>query len=118
MVDNLIEKIDECPLNRGQVLFAYNWDCKNSGLSGVSAIQGLLALKWMEGQLGLSEMSVISWVSAVEGCSLCGVPLYSTQAMKSLLFFAFRETSLTTLQLAFVLQVLTLQVPLLMVSSY
>ena len=30
----------------------------------------------MEGQLGLSELSVISLVSAVEGCPLSGVPLY------------------------------------------
>ena len=31
----------------------------------------------MEGQSGLSELSVISWVSAFEGCSLGGVPLYT-----------------------------------------
>ena len=30
----------------------------------------------MEGQSGLSELSLISWVSAVEGCLLSGVPLY------------------------------------------
>jgi len=30
----------------------------------------------MEGQQGISELSVISWVSAVEGCPLSGVPLY------------------------------------------
>ena len=30
----------------------------------------------MEGQSGLSELSVISWVSAFEGCPLSGVPLY------------------------------------------
>ena len=30
----------------------------------------------MEGQSGHSELSVISWVSAVEGCPLSGVPLY------------------------------------------
>ena len=30
----------------------------------------------MEGQSELSELSVISWVSAVEGCPLSGVPLY------------------------------------------
>ena len=28
-------------------------------------------------QLGLSELSVISWVSAIEGCPLSGVPLYN-----------------------------------------
>ena len=31
----------------------------------------------MEGQSGLSELSVISWVSAIQGCPLSGVPLYS-----------------------------------------
>ena len=30
----------------------------------------------MEGQSGLSELSIISWVSAVEGCPLSEVPLY------------------------------------------
>ena len=30
----------------------------------------------MEGQSGLSELSVISWVSTIEGCLLSGVPLY------------------------------------------
>ena len=30
----------------------------------------------MEGQSGLSELSVISWVSTVQGCPLSGVPLY------------------------------------------
>ena len=31
----------------------------------------------MEGQSGLSELSIISWVSAVEGCLFSGVPLYN-----------------------------------------
>ena len=30
----------------------------------------------MEGLSGLSELSVISWVSAIHGCPLSGVPLY------------------------------------------
>ena len=30
----------------------------------------------MEKQSGLSELSAISWVSAVEGCPLSGIPLY------------------------------------------
>ena len=34
-------------------------------------------LKLIEGVSGLSELSVISWVSAVEGCPLSGVPLYT-----------------------------------------
>ena len=29
----------------------------------------------MGGQSGLSELSVISWVSTVEGCPLSGVPM-------------------------------------------
>ena len=32
---------------------------------------------WTEGQSGLSELSVTSWVSSVEGCPLSGVPLYT-----------------------------------------
>ena len=31
----------------------------------------------MEGQSGLPELSIISWVSAVEGCLLSEVPLYT-----------------------------------------
>ena len=45
MVDNLAEKVDECPLNQGRkVLFVYNWDAKAVVLrsSEVSAIEGLL----------------------------------------------------------------------------
>ena len=30
----------------------------------------------MEGQSGLSELSVISWVSTFQGCPLSGVPVY------------------------------------------
>ena len=30
----------------------------------------------MGGQSGLSELSIISWVSTVEGCPLSGVPMY------------------------------------------
>ena len=30
----------------------------------------------MEEQSGLSELSVISWASAIQGCPLSGVPLY------------------------------------------
>ena len=37
---------------------------------------GSNVFKSVEGQLGLSELSVISLVSAVEGCPLSGVPLY------------------------------------------
>ena len=45
--------------------------------SEVSAIEGLLkVLKLIERQSGLLELSVISWVPAVEGCQLSEVPLY------------------------------------------
>ena len=44
--------------------------------SGVSAAEGVCILKSMEIQSGHSELSVISQVSAVEGCPLHGVPLY------------------------------------------
>ena len=37
----------------------------------------------MEGQSGLSELSVISWVSAVEGCPLSGHPLYNNSTTVS-----------------------------------
>ena len=44
--------------------------------SGVSAVEGGLSiLKSMEIQSGHSELSVISQVSAIEGCPLSGVPL-------------------------------------------
>ena len=49
-------------------------DCNSCPLykvAGLSTIQGLE----LEGQSVLSELSVISWVSAVEGCPLSGVPL-------------------------------------------
>ena len=37
MVDNLAEKVDKCPLNRGRyVLLAYNWDRENCPLYGVA----------------------------------------------------------------------------------
>ena len=46
--------------------------------SGVSAVEGgLNVLKSMEIQSGHSELSVISQVSAAEGCPLSGVPLYT-----------------------------------------
>ena len=38
----------------------------------------------MEGQSGLSELSVISWVSAFEGCLLGGVPLYTFPVIHTL----------------------------------
>ena len=37
----------------------------------------------MGGQSGLLELSVISWMSAFEGCPLSGVPLYKHQILRS-----------------------------------
>ena len=31
----------------------------------------------MEGQSGLSELSIISWLSAIQGCLLSRVPMYT-----------------------------------------
>ena len=44
----------------------------------------------MGGQSGLSELSVISWVSAFEGCPLSGVPLYLIIAAPVLHFTWYR----------------------------
>ena len=41
----------------------------------------------MERQLGPSELSVISWVSAIEGCPLSEVPLYSFIIWATYYFF-------------------------------
>ena len=45
-MDNLAEKVDECPLNRGRkVLFAYNWDresCPLYEVAGCLLIRGCL----------------------------------------------------------------------------
>jgi len=38
----------------------------------------------MEGQSGLSELSIISWVSAFEGCPLTGVPLYPREEIEEI----------------------------------
>ena len=79
MADNLAEEVNECPLNWGcQVLFAYNWDRKNCPLyrvAGCLLFRGCLSVEVNGRTVGLSELSVISWVSAVEGCPLSGVPL-------------------------------------------
>ena len=65
MVDNLAEKVDECPLNWGRyILLVYKWDPEKRGVrySGVAKV-----LKWMEGQPGLPKLPFILWVSAVTG---------------------------------------------------
>ena len=77
MVNNLAEKVDE---RMSAKLGSLSIACAQLGRrklsvirsSGVSAIQGLLVLKSMEGQSGLPELSIISWVSAIQGCPLSG----------------------------------------------
>ncbi len=59
------------------VLRVYNWGRNYCPLHGVRYSGVFDVLKSMEKRLGLSELSVISWVSAVEGRPLSGVPLYS-----------------------------------------
>ena len=49
--------------------------CPLYGIAGCPLLRGLNILKSMEIQSGYSELSVISQVSAVEGCPLSGVPL-------------------------------------------
>ena len=49
--------------------------CPLYGVAGYPLFRVSNVLKSMEKQSGLSELSVISWVSAVEGCPLSGVPL-------------------------------------------
>ena len=60
---------------------SYSWDrekCPLYGVAGCPLFRGCLSIEvyGTTVQSGLSELSVISWVSAVEGCPLSGVPLY------------------------------------------
>ena len=45
----------------------------------------------MGGQSGLSELSVISWVYAAEGCPLSGVPLNKGEAKFTTIHVALRH---------------------------
>ena len=49
MVDNLAEKVDECPLNRDRlVLLVYNWDRENCllyGVAGCPLFRGCLSIE-------------------------------------------------------------------------
>ena len=61
------------------LLHRLKWDqskCPLYGIAGCPLLRGLNILKSMEIQSGHSDLSVISQVSAVEGCPLSGVPLY------------------------------------------
>ena len=81
MAGNLAKKVDECPLNRGhQVLFAYNWDCVNCPLyrvAGCPLFRGCLSIEVNGRTVGTFRIvHYVSWVSAIQGCPLSGVPLY------------------------------------------
>ena len=55
-----------------------NWDhekCSLYGVVGCPLFRGCLSIE-VNNNEGLAELSVISWVSAVEECPLSGVPLY------------------------------------------
>ena len=73
-MDNLV---DECPLNRGhKVLLEYNHvNCLLYRVAGCLLFRGCLSNE-VNGELGLSESFVLSWISTVEGCPLSGVPMY------------------------------------------
>ena len=65
----------KCPLSGGFYYRKWIDYCLLYGVVGVRYSGVSDVSKSMEKQSGLSELSVISWVSAVEGCPLSGVPL-------------------------------------------
>ena len=75
MVENLAERVDMCPLNQGRyMLFMYNWEretCPSYGVVGYP----LFTANVKEKVSGYSGLSIISWMSAVEGYLLSKVPL-------------------------------------------
>ena len=86
MVDNLAEKVNECPLNRGRwVLLAYNWDRENCPLyrvAGYLLFRGCVSIEVNGRAVGTFRIVRYivgvrySGVSAIQGCPLSGVPLY------------------------------------------
>ena len=64
MVDNLAEKINKSPLNRGYyVLFVYNWErekCPLYRVAGCLQFRGFQCIEVYGEQLGRSELSVLS----------------------------------------------------------
>ena len=63
------------------MLFVYIWDCENCLVvlsSEVSSVQGYFSIEVTRRTVRTLELSVISWVSAVQGCLLSGVPLYKS----------------------------------------
>ena len=69
MVDNLAEKVGECPLNPGHLaLLTYKWDCENQECSGMGVQE-------------CSSMGVQQYGSAaVWKCSGMGVQWYGSAA--------------------------------------
>ena len=80
MVDNLAEKVDECPLNRGrEVLLAYNWDresCPLYGVAGCPLFRGCLSIEVNGRAIGTfrTVRYIVgvrySGVSTIQGCPL------------------------------------------------
>ena len=79
MVDNLAEKIDECPPNWGcYVSFVYNWECKKCPLYGVAGcllFRGFYCIEIYGEATG--TFRIIRYIVGVrDGCPLSGVSLY------------------------------------------
>ena len=82
MVDNLAEKVDECPLNwdrRVLLVYMYNWDRKNCRLYGVVGcllFRGCLSIEVNGRTIGTFRIVCYIMCSCFSGCPLSGVPLY------------------------------------------
>ena len=66
--------------SKSGLLFVYNFECEKCLLYRVARFQYFKGFKCIEAygkMVGTSELSVISWVSALEVCSLGRVPLYN-----------------------------------------
>ena len=77
MVDNLAERIDECPLNQGcYVLLCTigSEKCSLYGVAGCPLFRVSNVLKSMEKWVGTFS-PLYRGLSTVEGCPLIGVPL-------------------------------------------
>ena len=74
MVDNLAEKVDECPLNRGRrVLLVYNWDHKNCPLYGVAGcplFRGCLSIEVNGRTIGTFRIVCYIMCSCFSGVSI------------------------------------------------
>ena len=83
-MENRAEKANECLLNWGRrVLFVYNRDSKNCPLYRVAKcplFKDCLIMEVNGRRVGtFRELSVMLWVSAVEGCPLSRIPMYQEQ---------------------------------------